>query len=150
MNTGNGSVTRALLTAVCLAATGCTVTDYRTLVTIADARTQPATRVDLGEPGDSVGDTVLFDQPLLDEAGAAIGNNSGVCIRSRVAHSYQCQWTLTFDDGSIQVAGREADRGSSAISIVGGTGAYMGISGQMISTNNNDGTFTQTLTFRLK
>ena len=99
MNTGNGSVTRALLTAVCLAATGCTVTDYRTLVTIADARTQPATRVDLGEPGDSVGDTVLFDQPLLDEAGAAIGNNSGVCIRSRVAHSYQCQWTLTFDDG---------------------------------------------------
>ncbi len=134
----------------CLAATGCTATDYRTLVTIADARTQPATQVDLGEAGDSVGDTVVFDQPLLDEAGAAIGNNSGACIRSRVAHSYQCQWTLTFDDGSIQVAGREADRGSSAISIVGGTGAYMGISGQMISTNNDDGTFTQTLTFRLK
>ena len=150
MNTGNGSVTRALLMTAGVAATGCTVTDYRTLVTIADARAQPATLVDLGEPGDSVGDTVVFDQPLLDEGGAAIGNNSGVCIRTRIDHSYQCQWTLTFDDGSIQVAGREAEQGSSAISIVGGTGVYTGISGQMISTNNNDGTFTQTLTFRLR
>jgi hypothetical protein len=120
------------------------------LVTIADAKTGPAIRVDLGETGDSVGDMVVFDQPLLDQDGAVIGNNSGVCIRSRVGHSYQCQWTLTFDDGSIQVAGREVDRGSSGISIVGGTGAYIGISGEMISTNNNDGTFTQTLRFRLK
>jgi hypothetical protein len=104
----------------------------------------------VGETGDSVGDMVLFDQPLLDEDGAVIGNNSGACIRTRVDHSYQCQWTLTFDDGSIQVAGREADQGTSAISIVGGTGVYTGISGEMVSTNNNDGTFTQTLRFRLK
>ena len=150
MNTGNGSVTRALLMTAWVAVTGCVAAGQRTLVTIADARTAPAIRVDVGEPGDSVGDTVVFDQPLLDEGGAAIGNNSGVCIRTRVDHSYQCQWTLTFDDGSIQVAGREAEQGSSAISIVGGTGVYSGISGQMISTNNNDGTFTQTLTFRLR
>jgi hypothetical protein len=150
MNTGNGSVTRALLMTAWVAVTGCVAAGQRTLVTIADAKTEPATLVDVGDPGDSVGDTVVFDQPLLDEDGAAIGNNSGVCIRTRVGHSYQCQWTLTFDDGSIQVAGREADQGSSAISIVGGTGVYSGISGQMISTNNNDGTFTQTLTFRLR
>ena len=150
MNKYTGFVTRGLLMTACLAVTGCAVTDHRTLVTIADARTQPATLVDLGETGDSVGDMVVFDQPLLDQDGAVIGNNSGVCIRTRVGHSYQCQWTLTFDDGSIQVAGREADQGSSAISIVGGTGAYTGISGAMISTNNNDGTFTQTLTFRLR
>jgi hypothetical protein len=150
MNKGNGSAARVLVMAGCLALTGCAVTDDRTLVTIADAQTGPATLVDMGEPGDSVGDTVVFDQPLLDEHGAAIGNNSGVCIRTHAGHSYQCQWTLTFDDGSIQVAGREADQGSSAISIVGGTGAYIGISGEMISTNNNDGTFTQVLKFRLK
>jgi hypothetical protein len=150
MNRHKGPVTRGLLITGCLALTGCAVTDYRTLVTIADAQTGPATLVDVGETGDSVGDMVLFDQPLLDEDGAVIGNNSGACIRTRVDHSYQCQWTLTFDDGSIQVAGREADQGTSAISIVGGTGVYTGISGEMVSTNNNDGTFTQTLRFRLK
>ena len=150
MTERKGFVTPGLLMGACLALTGCAVTDYRMLVTIADAQTGPATRVDVGKTGDSVGDMVLFDQPLLDEDGAVIGNNSGVCIRTRVGHSYQCQWTLTFDDGSIQVAGREADQGSSAISIVGGTGAYTGISGEMISTNNNDGTFTQTLKFRLR
>ena len=150
MTERKGFVTPGLLMGACLALTGCAATDYRMLVTIADAQTGPATLVDVGETGDSVGDMVLFDQPLLGEDGAVIGNNSGVCIRTRVGHSYQCQWTLTFDDGSIQVAGREADQGSSAISIVGGTGVYTGISGEMTSTNNNDGTFTQTLRFRLE
>ena len=150
MNQGNVSFRYGLLVVSCLAAASCATTHKSTRVTVADARTQPATLVDLGVAGDSVGDMVVFDQPLLDENGAVIGNNSGVCIRTRVEDSYQCQWTLTFDDGSIQVAGREAEQGSSAISIVGGTGAYAGISGEMISTNNNDGSFTQTLRFRLK
>jgi hypothetical protein len=80
----------------------------------------------------------------------AIGNNSGVCIRTRVEHSFQCQWTLTFESGSIQVAGRELEQGTSAISIVGGTGIYADISGEMESTNNNDGTFTQILRYRIR
>ncbi|MEE8342173.1 MAG: hypothetical protein V3R51_00085, partial [Gammaproteobacteria bacterium] len=63
---------------------------------------------------------------------------------------FQCQWTLTFENGSIQVAGREFDQGTSAISIVGGTGKYSGITGEMESTNNNDGTFTQTLRYWIR
>ena len=118
-----------------------------TLVTIADARTSGAVATDLGEPGDSVGDLLTFDQPLLDAAGEPIGNNSGVCVRTRVGHSYQCQWTLTFEDGTVQVAGREFEEGASMIPIVGGTGAYAGASGEMRSVNNGDGTFTQTLYF---
>jgi hypothetical protein len=50
--------------------------------------------------------------------------------------------------GSIQVAGREYDAGTSVISIIGGTGIYSGIKGEMDSTNNNDGTFTQVLRIR--
>jgi hypothetical protein len=138
-----------LLTA-CIVSVACATGQDRTLITIADARTAAAQAVDTGAAGDSAGDMVLFDQPLLDEHGAVIGNNSGVCIRTRVAHSYQCQWTLALENGTIQVAGRETDRGTSPISIVGGTGAYAGISGDMVSTNNNDGTFTQILRFRLK
>ena len=125
----------------------------QTLTTIADARSHPAHLSDLTDEGDSVGDVLSFDQPLLDENMATIGNNSGSCIRTRVGHSFQCQWTLTFINGenvtgSIQVAGREHDTGTSVISIIGGTGTYSGVSGEMVSTNNNDGTFTQVLRFR--
>jgi len=122
----------------------------QTLITIADAREHPAQFIDTGKPGDSVGDILVFDQPLLNANKNPIGNNSGFCIRTRVAHSFQCQWTLTFGNGSIQVAGREFDQGRSNISIVGGTGEYAGIQGEMISSNNNDGTFTQELSYRMK
>jgi hypothetical protein len=126
---------------------GCSATGPKTLVTVADARTHKAQFVDVGEPGDSPGDMFVFDQPLLDEQGNEIGNNSGVCVRTRIGHSLQCQWTLSLDDGTIQVSGREFDRGLSGITIVGGTGAYSGIRGHMDSLNNEDGTFTQTLYF---
>ncbi|MCJ8272515.1 MAG: dirigent protein, partial [Psychrosphaera sp.] len=125
-----------------------------TLITIADAKTSPAVGLDLGKPGDSIGDQWLFDQPLLDAQRKKIGNNSGVCIRTKVGNSSQCQWTLTFSKGeygkgTIQVAGREFDQGSSAIAIVGGTGAYQHISGEFVSVKNADGTYTQTLTYTL-
>ena len=137
----------SLLTAGMLSAAACSQQQPQTLITIADARINSAQLVDTGEPGDSVGDILVFDQPLLDEQRKTIGNNSGTCLRTRVAHSFQCQWTLTFEQGSIQVAGREFDQGASSISIVGGTGRYAGISGDMQSVNNNDGTFTQTLRY---
>ena len=128
----------------------CSPQGLQTLTAIADARIHGADIIDTGEPGDSVGDLVVFDQPLLDEHDNNIGNNSGACIRTQVGHSFQCQWTLTFQNGSIQVAGREFDQGTSAISIVGGTGAYSTITGEMKSVNNDDGTFTQTLYYRLR
>ena len=125
----------------------CSQAKTQTLVTIADARVDKAEFIDNGEPGDSVGDILVFDQPLLNEQKVKIGNNSGSCIRTRVGHSFQCQWTLTLEDGSIQVVGREFDKGKSNITIVGGTGRYTGITGEMQSVNNGDGTFTQTLQY---
>jgi hypothetical protein len=120
------------------------------LVTIADAREKPALLLDTGESGDSAGDVLTFDQPLLDSSMRVIGSNSGTCTRTRVGHSFQCQWTLIFDNGSIQVAGREFDQGMSTLSIVGGTGDYAGISGELETTNNNDGTFTQVLRYSIR
>jgi len=144
------SVGPLLLTAGVLGPAACSQENPQTLITIADARNDPAKFIDSGEPGDSVGDLLVFDQPLLDEHHNTIGNNSGSCIRTRAGHSFQCQWTLTLDNGSIQVAGREFDQGVSAISIVGGTGRYAGISGDMTSVNNNNGTFTQSLRYRIR
>ncbi|MFV2004163.1 MAG: hypothetical protein ACC650_03110 [Gammaproteobacteria bacterium] len=137
------------LVIVALLLTACSRQAPQTLITIADARENPAQLIDTGEPGDSVGDMLVFDQPLLDKDKNTIGNNSGSCVRTWVGVSFQCQWTLTMDDGSIQVGGREYDKGSSILSITGGTGKYSGITGEMISTNNNDGTFTQLLRFIL-
>ena len=128
----------------------CTQETPLTLITIADARDNPAQFTDNGDPGDSVGDVLTFDQPLLDEKMKEIGNNSGVCIRTQVEHSFQCQWTLTFKNGTVQVAGRELNLGTSNISIIGGTGIYSGITGEMESSNNNDGTFTQTLRYWIR
>ena len=127
----------------------CSPTDQQKMITVADARVHKAEMVDVGEPGDSPGDMYVFDQPLLDSHGNNIGNNSGVCFRTRIGHSLQCQWTLTMNNGSIQVAGREFDQGASDIAIAGGTGDYAGISGYMESVNNGDGTFTQTLHYTI-
>jgi len=144
-------LTRHSLAVVCtLSIVACAPEKPHTLITIADARVDKAQFVDTGEPGDSAGDILVFDQPLLDAQKQKIGTNSGTCIRTRVGHSFQCRWTLSLKDGTIQVAGRELDQGASAISIVGGTGKYAGITGEMESVNNKDGTFTQTLRYRLR
>jgi len=150
MNKTSFSVKIVLITAIMLGLVTCSQDTPQTLITLADARVNTAQYTDTGEPGDSVGDILTFDQPLLDEDMKEIGNNSGTCIRTRVGHSYQCQWTLTLENGTIQVSGRELDQGSSTLSIVSGTGIYSGISGEMESTNNNDGTFTQTLHYWIR
>jgi hypothetical protein len=117
-----------------------------TFTTIADARSGIAQPVDLGAPGDSPGDMFVFDQPLLNEAREPIGNNSGFCIRTLPGQFNECQWTLTMSDGTITVAGREADTGTSQIPVVGGSGAYLGVTGVLATTPNGDRTFTQVLT----
>lgn len=144
------SVKLFVLTTTILGLFACSQETPQTLITIADARDKPAQYIDHGESGDSVGDILTFNQPLLDEAMNEIGNNSGACIRTHVEHSFQCQWTLTFDNGTIQVAGREFDQGTSIVSIAGGTGKYSGITGEMESTNNDNGTFTQKLYYSIK
>jgi len=112
MNMAPLPIKNVLLTVTLLGVTACSQELPQTLVTLADARTDPAQVIDMGEPGDSAGDILVFDQPLLDEDMKPVGNNSGTCIRTRVGHSFQCQWTLTFENGTIQVAGREFDQGS--------------------------------------
>lgn len=144
------SIRTVLIITGLLTVTACSENTTYTLVTIADARVQTAQVIDTGEAGDSTGDILTFDQPLLDQQGRQIGNNSGICIRTQVGHSFQCQWTLSMQNGTIQVAGREFDQGKSDISIVGGTGQYTGINGYMESVNNGNGTFTQTLHYRIR
>ena len=119
-----------------------------TLVTIADARSGVAKRIDLGDPGDSPGDMFVFDQPLLNSSYQPIGTNSGFCIRTVAGQFSECQWTLTLANGTITVAGREADNGTSIIPVIGGSGDYLFMRGVVATTPNGDKTFTQVLTLR--
>ena len=117
-----------------------------TLATIADARSGIAQGVDLGKPGDSPGDIFAFDQPLLDSNHELIGKNSGFCIRTLPGAFSECQWTLTLANGTITVAGRESDTGTSMIPVIGGSGEYLLVRGVMATTPNADKTYTQILT----
>jgi len=117
-----------------------------TLVTIADGRSGIAQSVDLGETGDSPGDIFVFDQPLLNSNREPIGNNSGFCIRTLPGKFSECQWTLTLENGTITVAGRESDTGTSMIPIIGGSGKYLLVRGVLATTPNSDKTYTQILT----
>ena len=125
-------------------------TPTTTLVTIADARSGIAEKIDLGNPGDSPGDMFVFDQSLLDPNHQVFGTNSGFCVRTLPGKFSECQWTLTLPNGTITVAGREADNGTSMIPIIGGSGDYRSATGVLATTPNDNRTFTQVLTLYLK
>jgi len=134
--------------------------DDLTIVTFADGRSDGGIHqsVDAENTLDSPGNVFIFDQKLLaDDKSTVIGRNAGYCIRtdpgapdfSSTDHpdlpddpnnNYsQCTWTLIFDEnsnysGSITVSGREADLGTSMVSIIGGTGDFNGATGVMSST----------------
>ena len=142
--------TTLLLPAIAHAGERNLTTQPTTLVTIADARSGVAEKIDLGKEGDSPGDMFVFDQPLLDVNFQAVGTNSGFCIRTLPGQFSECQWTLTLANGTITVAGREADIGTSIIPIIGGSGDYLSATGVMATTPNGDRTYTQVLTLNLK
>ena len=130
------------------------------LLTFADGRTDGGIRqsADVEDGLDSPGDVFVFDQKLLGaDADTVIGRNAGFCIRtdpgapdfSSTDHPTlpddpdnnfgQCAWTLTFFassgfEGSLTVSGRESDRGTSQVPIIGGTGDFLGATGVLITT----------------
>ena len=139
-----------LMAAIAMPVLGCAnnrpAEEAWTLTTIADARTGIAKGINLGGTEDSPGNMFVFDQPLLNASQEVIGSNSGYCVRTLPGKFSECQWTLTMADGTITVAGREAETGTSLIPIIGGTGKFEGASGVLTTTPNGDRTFTQVLT----
>ena len=52
------------------------------------------TVVDLGEPGDSIGDLLAFGNDIFDESNTTkIGRDQGSCIRSNPGLAWECTWT---------------------------------------------------------
>jgi hypothetical protein len=90
------------------------------------------TTVDLAAKGDSVGDMLVFANPVFDAANKVqVGTDQGYCVRTVVGKSWECFWTLTLKTGQITLEGPFLDDGDSLFAVTGGTGKYAGAKGSM-------------------
>ncbi len=95
--------------------------------------------VDLGAKGDSVGDQLVFSNPVYDgDDKVQLGMVQGVCVRIEVGKFWECRSTFLLQKGMITVQGRFADRDQklSSLVITGGTGEYLGAKGLMTTADH--------------
>jgi hypothetical protein len=121
--------------------------------------------LDLGQPGNSPGDVYHFSAPLRSSAGGQVtgevfGSKTLIKLATEADPDVEKRGTLlffTFSGGQDQIvvfgitdyspkadefaAGRPVVR-----PILGGTGKYIGARGQVTSTRNADGSYTQVFT----
>lgn len=101
------------------------------------------TEIDLGEPGSSVGDMLVWGpNALYDEADAndTGATTQGTCIAFNAASDCIAAETILFPDGStLEFQGIERAGGvPSARTIVGGSGRYLGATGTMAASPSAD------------
>jgi hypothetical protein len=90
------------------------------------------TTVDLGAKGDSLGDLLVFANPVYDDKNQVqLGSDQGYCVRVIPGRSWECFWTLTLKEGQITTEGPFLDAGDSVLTVTGGTGRYAGAKGQL-------------------
>jgi hypothetical protein len=118
--------------------------------------------LDLGAPGNSLGDVYHFSAALHSERGGPgtgelVGSKTLVKIPGDANPNQERRATLmffTFADGKDQIIAfgaadyspsvPEFGAGQSAVRpVLGGTGKYIGARGQVTSTRNQDGSYTQ-------
>ncbi|PYK05461.1 MAG: hypothetical protein DME67_05150 [Verrucomicrobia bacterium] len=121
--------------------------------------------LDLGEPGNSPGDVYHFFAPLHSSPGGPVigevfGSKTLVKLATDGNPNLEQRTTLlsfTFSDRQDQIialgvadysptAGEFNPSQPRARAILGGTGKYMGARGQLTSTRNADGSYTQVFT----
>ena len=93
--------------------------------------------VDVGAAGDSVGDMVVFTFQVFDRnGGRRIGAGHGYCVRTEVGIASDCLANTSLPGGRIVLQWEEHDgQRVSRAAIIGGTGGYLSVSGQMRLTS---------------
>ncbi len=119
-----------------------TSSDTTPWVIIEHISPEQQTTIDLGAEGESQGDMFVFTGSILDTEGEETGTSSGFCVTTSVEEKLsECVWTYHFADGTITVAGTEADLGvdtATQMPIVGGTGGYAGARGVIHEEHNEE------------
>lgn len=87
--------------------------------------------IDLTEPGSGPGDLMIFDNLLMDESGGTVGRFLSRCLQVTSA-VHQCEGSLLFADGTIQLSTTTLLGGEIIAAVTGGTGRYSGSNGQAL------------------
>ena len=115
-----------------------------------------AAEIDLGAPGFSLGDTVVFGGVLQRPDGTPVGRYGLVCTfvsAANPAHvEAQCPTTATLPGGQITTQGIVVNRAlNTTLPITGGSGQFQGAGGQMVQRDiSSGGQLKLELTFHLK
>lgn len=89
--------------------------------------------VNVGAKGDSVGNLLVFANPVYDQSNRSqVGSDQGYCVRVIAGKSWECFWTLILEGGQITTEGPFYDKGDSVLTITGGTGKYAGAKGKLL------------------
>jgi hypothetical protein len=121
--------------------------------------------LDLGPPGNSPGDAYYFSAPLYSSPGGPVtgevfGSKTLVKLAAQANPNSEKRATVlffTFHGGQDQIivfgagdyppTAAEFNAGQPVVrAILGGTGKYIGARGQLTSTRNTDGSYTQVFT----
>lgn len=117
-------------------------------------RPQADNYVDLGAPGFSIGDQLVFQDRILDRAGRQVGVQGGVCsITAPLEDGFQlhCAGTVSLAGGQIAFQGLVTDAPEKRMAVVGGTGRYRTAVGELTVLElgeNEAGTLTIRLAHR--
>jgi len=95
--------------------------------------------VEFGREG-GIGDLTVWNGELQDEAGNRLGTDAGTCIRVDAEGAHVCTIVIDHEGhGIINLNGvQKPEPRPSTLVIVGGTGAYEGITGSLSSTPVED------------
>jgi hypothetical protein len=110
-----------------------------------DVLTSPFNYTDLGQPGPSAADVIVFNDQLLTD-GKQVGHEVGSCVLIDASGLANCTGVVTLDGvGTITFAFENAPPPEKVLAITGGTGAYRSARGEGTFLENGDGK-TATLT----
>jgi hypothetical protein len=117
-------------------------TAWKQMTVVEESPRGTTTVYDLSKKGNSAGDLTVWHEPVVNESGKRIGTSNGFCITTLPGTLSECRWTLSLTDGTIALASTEAAKGTSPAAIVGGTGMYVGVTGEAAVTPNANKTWT--------
>jgi hypothetical protein len=99
-----------------------------------------AEAMDLGEPGLSVGDSIVISDDLFQD-GEKVGVHGGTCTVVRVgAVLFHCLVTFSLPDGHITAQGLVTpDLAEEQVAVTGGTGPYKTAQGELTVLEEGEG-----------
>jgi hypothetical protein len=114
-------------------------TSHRTIRVEEEQCTAPASAcsfVDLGAPGSSQGDVLVFSVPLLSHGdGDPVGHVIGHCtVTDPASGASVCEAVATLHGGTLALEGIFHPGGTSRFAVTGGTGRYAAARGEFTLT----------------